>query len=75
MAVAMDSRAFRTMMNTISFNTGMPVIITDGVVVIGRLNTEPISMEDPDFETWFNFGNPDINTKPENVLAFYRYME
>lgn len=74
----MDGRAFRAMMNTVSFNTGLPIIITDGVVVIGRAckdSSALISMEDPEFERWFNFGNPDINTKPENVLAFYRYME
>ena len=63
------------MLNQLSLETGVPIIITDGVVVIGRAGKEPVSMEDPEFEEWFNYGNPDINTKPENVKAFYRYME
>lgn len=75
MAIAMDSRAFRSMMHNIGVTTELPIIISDGIIVVGRLDTKPISMEDPEFEAWFNFGNPDINTKPENVLAFYRYME
>lgn len=75
MAIAMDSRAFRSMMHNIGVTTELPIIISDGIIVVGRLDTKPISMEDPEFEAWFDFGHPDVTKKPENVLAFYRYLE